>query len=75
MSLEFYLVLKNVNGVSRKFQGCLKFQSVSRMFQECFKVVSIVFQGSFREISRVFQERFKGVQVRLKDVSSSIKGV
>ena len=75
-SLESYLVLKSFNGVSRKFQGCLKFQGcfeevlrvftgnfrgVSRKFQKCLKEVSRVFQGSFKSVSRKFQGCFKNV--------------
>ena len=67
MSLVFYLVLKDFNGVSRKLKGCLKFQwsfkEVSRMFQGsckgvlrknegCFMQVSWI--GSFKGVSRMF---------------------
>ena len=76
LSLEFYLVLNSFNGVSRKFQGCLKFQGcikevsrivqgsfngVYRRFQGCFEEVSRVFQGNFKSVSRKFQECFKEV--------------
>ena len=47
VSLEFYLVLKCVNGVLRKFRGCLKFQG-------CFKDVSRMLQGSFNGIYKKF---------------------
>ena len=36
-------------------------KSVSRVFQECLKGVSRVFQGSFKSVSMVFHECFKGV--------------
>ena len=52
VSLVFYLVLKCLSGVSRKFKGCLK-------FQECFKEVSRVRQGSFKGVYRKFQGGFK----------------
>ena len=59
MSLEFYLVLKSFNGVSRKFKGCLKvegcFMEVSRIFQGSFEGIYRKFQRSFNEVSRVFQ--------------------
>ena len=44
-----WVCTENLNGVSRKFEGC-------------FEEVSRVFQGSFREISRLFQESTKGVK-------------
>ena len=70
VSLEFFLVPKSFNAVSRKFKRCLKFQgcfkvvlrvftesfnSVSSKFQECFKEVSEKFQGCLKNISRVFE--------------------
>ena len=63
VSFEFYLVLKSVNGVSRKLKGCLKFLGCFNKFQEFFKVVSKVFQESF---SRMFQEHFKGVSSKIE---------
>ena len=55
------------------FQESLKnvssFKGVSRKFQGCFKEVLRVFQRSFSE------ESSKGVQVRLKGILSSFKGV
>ena len=52
----------NIKGVSRNFEGC-------------FKEGSRVVQGNFRELSRLFKKIPKGVQVRLKGLSSSFKGV
>ena len=77
VSLESYLVLNSSNGVSRKIEGCLKFQGsfkevlrvftkVLRKFTWCFKEASRVFQESFREISMVFQKSFKGVFSKIK---------
>ena len=43
VSLEFFLILKSSNGVSRKFKGCLKFQG-------CFKEVSRVFTENFKGV-------------------------
>ena len=79
VSLKFLLVLKIVNGVSRQFKECLKFngsfKEFLRLFQGCFKEVSRVFQGILREISRVLKKVFGVFQLRLRGVSSSFKGV
>ena len=73
-----------LRGVCLKFQGCFKevsrvltksFRGVSRKFKGCLKEISRVFQRSFREVSRALKESSKGVQVRLKGISSSFKGV
>ena len=66
MSWGFYLVLKSVNGVSRKFKGCLKFEG-------CFKEVLRVFQGGFKSVSRKFQEWVKEVQGCLINVKRVFK--
>ena len=58
MSLEFYLVQKSFNDVSRKFKCCLKFQgcfkAVLRVFTKNFKGVFRKFKGCFKDVSRVF---------------------
>ena len=70
MSLDFYLVLKSFNDVSRKFHGCLKFQGsfkdVSWKLQECFKEVLWKFQGCFQGSFKGVFKTFLGC---LKDVS------
>ena len=61
----FFLVPKCLNRVSRKFEGCLKFQrcskDVSRKFLGCLQKVSRVFPGSLKGDLRKFQECFKEV--------------
>ena len=66
MSLQLDLVLKNFNGISKKFLRCWKFQGcfkkVLRMFQGNSKGVYRMSQGVFNKVSRVFQGSFKGVR-------------
>ena len=54
MSLRFFLVLKSLNGVSRQFKECLKFngsfKAVSRKFYGCYKGVSRMFKGCFKDL-------------------------
>ena len=70
--LEFNLVLKSFNGVSRKFEECLEFQgcfqSVLRVLAKSFNEGSGIYQGCSKKVSRVFQ-------VRLNCVSSNFKGL
>ena len=53
------------NGVSRKFQGCLKFQGcfkeILRMIKDSLKVISRKFEGFFMGVLSVFQGSFNGV--------------
>ena len=76
MSLEFFLVLKSFNGVSRKRKGCFKLKlcskEVSRMFQESFKVVYRKFKECFKEVSRVFQGNFRGISIVLEESFKSV---
>ena len=55
VSLEFLLILKCFNGVSRPFKGCLNFkgsfEEVLRVFTESFKSFSRKFKGRFKEVS------------------------
>ena len=50
--LEFFIVIKSFNGVSRLFKGCLKFKGsfkeVLRVFTESFMGVSTKIEGRFR---------------------------
>ena len=55
VSLEFFLVPKSFNAVSRKFKRCLKFQG-------CFNEVTGMFHGSFRGFCR----KLMGVSKKLK---------
>ena len=64
--LECYKASKSVKGihcesmcVSRIFQGC--FKGVTMKFQGCFEEVLMVFQGSFLGVSRKFEGCFKEV--------------
>ena len=60
-----FLILKSSNGVSRKLEGCLKFQGcfkeVLRVYTESFKGALRKFQRCFKNVCRVFQGRLKGV--------------
>ena len=61
--IAFFLVLKSVNSVSRKFKECLKlkgcFEDVSRKFQGYLQRVSSDFQRNFMGVSGKFHECFK----------------
>ena len=61
---SFKDVSKKFESVSRMFQGC--FKKDSRVFQGCFKAVSRKFQGCLKEPSRLFQESFKGISRKFK---------
>ena len=81
VSLEFDLVLKSFNGVSRKVFEVARVLQGSRMFQESFKDVSRKFKGvykKFQEVSRVFQGSLRKIsritQESFKCVSSKIEG-
>ena len=49
---DVFLLLKNYNGVSRKFKGC--FNEVLRIFHASFK--DRKFLGCFKKVSGIFQE-------------------
>ena len=78
VSLEFLLILKCFNGVSRPFKGCLNFkgsfEEVLRVFTESFKG----FQGNLKSVSRKFQEcsrKFRPTEFELSlQVSFTIFG-
>ena len=87
VSLEFYLVLKSLNSVSRNFWGCSEFQGcfkgVSRKFQGCLKEVLRVFtkcfkkfQGCFKEILKKFPKCFKNISRKFsRKIEGCLKGV
>ena len=76
MSLKFFLVLKSLYCVLRKFKGCLKFKGGSSKFQESIKGVCRKFKGYFKEELRVFTESSKGVLREFKGCFKlSLKGV
>ena len=70
MSFEFDLVLKSLNGVSRKLEGCLKFhwcfKEVLRVFIESFKGVLRKFKFCFEEVSGKFEGCLMVFQVILR---------
>ena len=77
VSLKFLLVLKSVNGVSRQFKECLKFngsfKAVSRKFKGCFTGVSMKFQECLTKFIEYFQVS-RVLQGSLKSVSRKFKG-
>ena len=70
---------ESFNGISRKFQGCLKedgrglkeyfkevqseFQRSYKVFQESFRGVPRKLLGCFKKVLTVFQGRLKGVSM------------
>ena len=54
------------------FQSCFKW--ISRKLQGCFKEVFRVFQGSFRKFPGCFEKVSRVFQLRLKDLSSTLRG-
>ena len=57
-------------GLSKKFQSCFNcvLKNVSRLFEGCFKGVSMNFHRSFKDILRMFKGCLKKTYGTLKEI-------